>query len=144
MENLMINNYKTEIKYAGDEMFVGTSASGHSQIIDTKGDNKTAASPVELLLIAVGSCTAIDVVSILQKKRQIITDYKVELTGARRDEHPRSFTKINIHHIVYGRSVSEKAVADAIELSDTKYCSVADTLKPKVEITTSFEIIEVE
>jgi putative redox protein len=138
----MTSNYKTEIKYTGNEMFIGTSASGHSQVIDTKGDNKTAASPVELLLIAVGSCTAIDVVSILKKKRQIVTDYKVEVTGERREEHPRSFTKINIHHIVYGRSVSEKAVADAIELSDTKYCSVAATLKPAAEITTSFEIVE--
>ena len=98
----MENTYKTEIKYAGDEMFVGTSASGHAQVIDTKGDKKTAASPVELLLLAVGSCTAIDVVSILEKKRQIVTDYKVEVTGTRRDEHPRSFTKINIHHIVTG------------------------------------------
>ena len=98
----------------------------------------------ELLLLAVGSCTAIDVVSILEKKRQIVTDYKVEVTGERREEHPRSFTKINIHHIVYGRSVSEKAVADAIELSDTKYCSVAATVKPTAEITTSFEIIEIE
>ncbi len=138
----MTSNYKTEIKYTGNEMFIGTSASGHSQIIDTKGDKKTAASPVELLLIAVGSCTAIDVVSILKKKRQIVTDYKVEVTGERREEHPRSFTKINIHHIVYGRSVLEKAVADAIELSDTKYCSVAATLKPAAEITTSFEIVE--
>lgn len=139
---MLENNYRTEIKYAGEDMFIGTSASGHSQVIDTKSIGKSAASPVELLLIAVGSCTAIDVVSILRKKRQIVSDYKIEVTGTRRDEHPRSFTKINIHHIVYGRSVSEKAVADAIELSDTKYCSVADTLKPKVEITTSFEIIE--
>lgn len=138
------NNYKTEIKYIGNEMFVGTSASGHAQVVDTKSVGKSAASPVELLLIAVGSCTAIDVVSILEKKRQIVTDYKLEVTGKRRDEFPRSFTKINIHHIVYGRSVSEKAVADAIELSDTKYCSVAATVKPTAEITTSFEIIEVE
>jgi putative redox protein len=138
------NNYKTTIKYVGDEMFVGTSASEYSQVIDTKSVGKSAASPIELLLLAVGSCTAIDVVSILQKKRQIVTDYKVEVTGVRRDEHPRSFTKINIHHIVYGRSVSEKALADAIELSDTKYCSVAATVKPTAEITTSFEIIEIE
>ena len=138
------NDYKTKIKYAGDEFFIGTSASGHSQTIDTKGDRKSAASPLELLLISVGSCTAIDVISILQKKRQDVTDYDVEVTGIRRDEHPRSFTKINIHHIVYGRSISEKAVADAIELSDTKYCSVAATVKPTAEISTSFEIVEVE
>lgn len=138
------NDYKTKIKYAGDEFFIGTSASGHSQTIDTKGDRKSAASPLELLLISVGSCTAIDVISILEKKRQVITNYEVEVTGTRRNENPRSFTKMNIHHIVHGRSVSEKAVADAIELSDTKYCSVAATVKPTVEITTSFEIVDIE
>lgn len=136
-------NYKTTITYAGNEHFIGTSPSGHSQVVDTKGENKTAASPVELLLIAVGSCTAIDVVSILEKKRQIVTDYKVEVTGERREEFPRHFTKMHIHHIVYGRSVSESAVERAIELSDTKYCTVAATVKPTVEITTSFEVVEV-
>jgi putative redox protein len=138
------NDYKTIIQYAGDEFFVGMSASGHAQTIDTKGDRKAAASPVEMLLLAVGSCTAIDVVSILKKKRQDVTDYRVELTGVRREEHPRSFTKINIHHIVYGRSVSEKAVADAVELSDMKYCSVAATVRPTAAITTDFEIIEIQ
>lgn len=136
------NRYETIIRYAGDELFIGTSASGHSQTIDTKGVEKTAASPVELLLLAVGSCTAIDVISILEKKRQLVTAYEVRVTGTRRDEHPRHFTRMNIHHIVYGRSVSEKALADAIRLSDTRYCSVAATVKPTVEIRTSFEIIE--
>ena len=135
-------DYKTTIKYAGDELFIGTSASGHAQTIDTKSDRKSAASPLELLLIAVGSCTAVDVISILKKKRQKVSDYKVEVTGARRGEHPRSFESINIHHIVYGNNVSERAVAQAIELSETKYCSVAANIKPASEITTSFEIIE--
>lgn len=138
------NDYKTTIKYAGDEFFIGTSASGHSQIIDTKSDRNSAASPLELLLIALGSCTAVDVVSILEKKRQIIADYKVVVTGERRIEHPRSFEKINIHHIVYGKDISERAVEQAVELSETKYCSVAATIKPAAAITTSFEIIETE
>lgn len=136
------NNYKTTISYAGDEFFIGTSASGHSQVIDTKTDRSSAASPLELLLISLGSCTAIDVVSILEKKRQVVSDYKVEVTGERRDEHPHSFEKINIHHIVYGRDISERAVANAVELSETKYCSVAATIKPTAQITTSFEIVE--
>lgn len=136
-------DYKTKIKYTGDELFIGTSASGHAQVVDTKGERSLAASPVELLLISVGSCMAIDVISILEKKRQIITDYNLEVTGVRRDEFPRAFTNINIHHIVHGRSVSEKAVADAIELSETKYCSVSATVKPTAEITTSFEIVEI-
>jgi len=135
--------YKATIRHAGDEFFIGTTPSGHAQIIDTKGERKSAASPMEMLLVAVGACTAVDVVSILQKKRQDVTDYKVEVTGERRDELPRAFVKFHVHHIVYGRNISEQAVARAIELSDTKYCSVAATVRPTAEIQTSFEIIEV-
>jgi putative redox protein len=138
------NDYKATIQYAGDEFFIATSPSGHAQTIDGKGDRKSAPSPLELLLMSVAACTAVDVVSILEKKRQIVTDYKVEITGTRRDEYPRAFTAFHIHHIVYGRSVSEKAVADAVALSDTKYCSVAATVRPTAAITTDFEIIEVE
>ena len=138
------NDYKATIQYAGDEFFIGTSPSGHAQAIDSKADRKAAPTPMEMLLVAVGACTAVDVVSILEKKRQIVTDYRVEVSGERREEHPRAFTKIYVHHIVYGRNVSEQAVASAVELSDTKYCSVAATVRPTAEITTSFEIIEVE
>ena len=136
------NEYKATIQYAGDEFFIGTTPSGHAQAIDGKGDRKSAPSPLEMLLVSVAACTAVDVVSILKKKRQDVTDYKVEITGTRRDEYPRAFTAFYIHHIVYGRSVSEKAVADAISLSDEKYCSVAATVRPTAKITTDFEIIE--
>ena len=136
------NEYKATVQYAGDEFFIGTTPSGHAQAIDGKGDRKFAPSPLELLLVSVAACTAVDVVSILEKKRQIVTDYKVEITGTRRDEYPRAFTAFHIHHIVYGRSVSEKSVADAISLSDEKYCSVAATVRPTAKITTEFEIIE--
>jgi putative redox protein len=139
-----MTDYKTTIRYAGDEFFIGTSHSNHSITVDTKSDNKTAPSPVELLLIAVGSCTAVDVISILEKQRQQVTDYKVEVTGERRAEHPRLFTKIHVHHIVYGRNVSPQAVERAVQLSDEKYCSVAATVRPTAEITTSFEIVEVQ
>jgi len=138
------NPYKATVQYAGDEFFIGTTPSGHAQTIDTKGDRKAAPSPLEMLLVSVAACTAADVVSILEKKRQIVTRYIVEITGTRRDDHPRAFTGLHVHHIVHGRSVSEKAVADAVELSDKKYCSVAATVRPTAEITTSFEIIEAE
>jgi putative redox protein len=134
--------YKAVIQYAGDEFFIGTTPSGHAQAIDTKGDRKAAPTPLEMLLVSVAACTAADVVSILEKKRQVITDYRVEISGDRREEHPRAFTKFRIHHIVRGHDVSEYAVKQAIELSDTKYCSVAATVRPTAEITTSFEIIE--
>lgn len=130
------------IQFAGDDMFIGTSPSGHSFAIDTKGDRKSAPTPMELLLVSVAACTAADVISILQKKRQDVTEYRVKVTGTRADDHPRKYEKFHVHHIVHGRGVSEAAVARAIELSDTKYCSVSATVRPTAEITTSFEIIE--
>lgn len=136
------NSYKATVLYAGDEFFIGTPPSGNAQIIDAKGERRAAPSPLELLLVSVAACTAADVISILHKKRQDVTDYRVEVTGERAEDHPRKFLKFHVHHIVQGRSVSEKAVADAVELSDTKYCSVAATVRPTAEITTSYEIFE--
>jgi putative redox protein len=137
------NDYKATVRYAGDDFFIGTPPSGHAQTIDSKGERRAAPSPLELLLVSVAACTAADVISILLKKRQVVTDYNVEVTGERAEEHPRKFLKFHVHHIVHGRSVSEKAVADAIELSNTKYCSVAATVRPTAEITTSYELVEV-
>lgn len=130
------------IQFAGDDMFIGTSPSGHSFAIDTKGDRKSAPTPMELLLVSVAACTAADVISILQKKRQDVSQYRVKVTGTRAKDHPRKYETFHVHHIVHGRGVSEAAVARAIEISDTKYCSVSATVRPTAEITTSFEIIE--
>ncbi len=135
--------YKATVRYAGDEFFIGIPPSGRALTIDTNGDRRAAPTPVEMLLVSVAACTAADVISILLKKRQDVSDYRVEITGERADDHPRKFLKFHIHHIVHGRSVSAKALADAIELSDTKYCSVAATVRPTAQITTGFEIIEV-
>lgn len=133
---------KATIYLAGDDLFVGVSPSGHAQVLDTNHERSSAATPVELLLIALGSCTAVDVISILRKKREQVTGYHVEVRGERRTEHPRAFTRMEVRHIVRGRKVSEKALAQAIELSETKYCSVAATLRPTVEIVSSYEITE--
>ncbi|MEO7538615.1 MAG: OsmC family protein [Pyrinomonadaceae bacterium] len=138
----MSDPYKASVRYAGDEFFIGTPPSGHAQVMDTKGDRHAAPTPVEMLLVSVAGCTAADVISILNKKRQDVSDYDVQITGTRADDHPRKFTGFHIHHIVHGRGVSAKAVEDAIELSDTKYCSVAATVRPTAVITTSYEIIE--
>jgi len=135
--------YKATVHYAGDEFFIGTPPSGHAQAIDTKGDRRAAPSPLEMLLVSVAACTAADVISILLKKRQDVVDYNVEVTGTRADEHPRKFLTFHVHHIVHGRGVSEQAVAQAVELSDTKYCSVAATVRPTAKVTTSFEVIDV-
>ncbi|MGI8787759.1 MAG: OsmC family protein [Pyrinomonadaceae bacterium] len=134
--------YRATVQYAGDEFFIGTTPGGHAQAIDVKGTRKSAPTPLEMLLVSVAACTASDVVSILEKKRQNVSHYRVEIKGERREEFPKAFVKFHIHHIVYGSDVSEHAVAQAIELSDTKYCSVAATVRPTAHIETSFEIIE--
>ena len=135
---------KATVRYAGNDFFIGTTPSGHAQTIESKGDRNAAATPLELLMLSVAACTAVDVISILQKKRQNVTDYKVEIDGDRREEYPRGFTAFRVHHIVYGRSVSADAVEHAVELSDKKYCSVAYTVRPGAEITTSYEIVETD
>lgn len=137
------NAYNAVVKYAGDDFFIGIPPSGHAQLMDANGERRSAPTPLENLLVAVAGCTAFDVISILHKKRQDVADYHVEISGERREEHPRAFIKLHIKHVVSGRNVSEKAVADAIKLSDTTYCSVAATVRPTAEITTSYEIIDV-
>jgi putative redox protein len=136
------NQKPATIHFADNDFFIGISPSGHAQLIETDSQRAAAATPMELLLIALGGCTGVDVISILKKKRQHVTDYRIEVSGERRDEFPRSFTRLMVRHIVRGRAVSEQAVASAIELSDTKYCSVAATLRGSAEIVTSYEIIE--
>ena len=133
---------KAIIKFSGDDLFIGITPSGHAQVLDTDSERASAASPMELLLIALGSCTGVDVISILKKKRQQVTDYRVEVSGQRRPKHPHAYTEMQVRHILRGRNLSAKAVAQAVELSEAKYCSVAATLRPTVEIVSSFEIIE--
>jgi putative redox protein len=135
-----MNDTNAIVHYALNDFFVGITPSGHAQTIDMSSTRSTASSPLELLLISLGACTAADVISILQKKREQVTDYRVEVRGQRRDEYPRSFKHIEVRHILRGRNLSETAVARAIELSDTKYCSVSATLRPTAEIVSSYEI----
>ncbi len=132
---------KATIHYAGNDFFIGISPSGHAQTIEVDSHRGSAVSPLELLLLALGGCTGVDVISILKKKRQQVTGYRIEVHGDRRDEFPRAYTKLYVKHIVTGRGVSEQAVARAIELSDQKYCSVAATVRGTAEIVTSYEII---
>ena len=133
---------KATVHFAGNDLFIGITPSKHALTLDTDHERASAPTPMELLLVALGSCTAVDVIGILQKKREDVQDYRVEVSGQRREDHPRSYSKMRIHHLVKGRNISEKSVAQAIELSENKYCSVAATLRPTVEIVSSFEIIE--
>ncbi len=129
------------VHFSGDDLFIGITPSGHAVTLDTNHERSSAPTPVELLLIALGSCTGVDVVNILRKKREEILEYRIEISSQRRDEHPRAFTRMEVRHKVKGRNISEKSLAQAIELSDQKYCSVAATLRPTVEIVSSYQII---
>jgi putative redox protein len=132
---------KATVHYGGNDFFIGISPGGHAQVMETS-DRNAAATPVELLLVALGGCTGSDIVDILRKKREQITDYRIEVHGERRTDFPRSFKKIRLRHIIKGHNLSESAVKQAIELSDSKYCSVAATLRPTVEISVTFEIVQ--
>jgi putative redox protein len=133
---------KATVHFAGHDFFVGVTPSGHALAIETNSERAGAAMPMELLLLALGSCTGVDVISILEKKRQHVTDYRIEVSGERREDFPRSYTELHVKHIVRGHNISAQAVASAIELSDTKYCSVAATLRGSAKIITSYEITE--
>jgi len=133
---------KTTVHYGGNDFFIGISPGGHALTIETNGERSSAATPMELLLVALGGCTGSDGVEILRKKREHITDYRIELRGERRADFPRSFKTIQLRHIIKGRNLSEAAVKHAIALSDSKYCGVAATLRPTVEISVSYEIAQ--
>src|SRR5258708_14682271 len=130
------------VQFAGDGFFVATTPSGHAQVLDTHAERSSASGPLELLTIALGGCTGADVISVLEKKREHVTSYRIEVHGERREEHPRSFRRFEVRHIVRGRGISEKSVQQAIQLSTEKYCGVAATLRPTAEIVTSYEIQE--
>jgi len=142
----MTNEAKSELKiarvrFAGAEQFIGESASGHAVVTQFGGEKMTAPSPMELLLISLGGCTGADVVGILEKKRQRVTAYEIEVRGERRAEYPRIYTHIEVIHRVRGHDIDPKAVAHAVELSETKYCSVSAMLQSAARITSRYEII---
>jgi putative redox protein len=128
------------VKWIGGKQFVGIDSTHHSVVLSTP-DEGVGIKPSELLLLAVASCTAVDVVEILEKKRMPLTRLEISATGEQDQDPPWTFRKITVHFRVSGKNLTEKAVTQAIQLSEEKYCSVAATLRPTVEIVTEYEII---
>ncbi|MEO5922680.1 MAG: OsmC family protein [Bryobacteraceae bacterium] len=129
-------------EYAGNDFFVATTPSGHAQVIELDGERSAASSPMELVQVALATCSGADVISVLRKKRQQVTSYRVEVRATRREEHPRSYATMQVKHIVRGHGISERAVEHAVQLSTDKYCGVVASLRPTVEITAVWEIHE--
>lgn len=129
-----------------DEMrFVATSATGHEFTLDASpegGGHDAGPMPIELVLMGLGGCTAMDVLGILRKMRQDVTDYRVEVHGTRRDEHPKVFTEVSVEHIVTGRGVSLEAVEKAVKLSWEKYCSVGAMVEKTATMTHTWRVVQ--
>jgi putative redox protein len=133
---------EARVTWVGERRFVGESGSGHAIVVDG-GEAKIGPSPMELLLMGMAGCTAYDVVSILDKKRQEVSGVTVSVRGERATEPPRVFVDIQVEYVVRGRNVSPKAVEDAIHLSEEKYCSASVMLGKTARISNSYRIEEV-
>lgn len=134
-----------KVEWKGDMAFDATGENGKVFRMDAHPDHggqDTGVSPVEALLAAAAACSGMDVISILQKKQQVVTSYRIEVDGVRTvpGEFPRPFKSITIRHFVSGENLNEAAVARSVQLSDEKYCTVLSTLRMSPEIKSEYQI----
>jgi len=134
---------KARIKWVQDATFLGESGSGHAVVMDGPpdyGGRNLGVRPMEMLLLGMGGCASFDVVLILNRSRQAITDCVAEIEAERAAQEPKVFTAIHVHFIVTGKGLDEKRVARAVELSAEKYCSASIMLGKTATITHDYEI----
>ena len=134
---------KARIKWVENACFVGETGSGHAIVIDgpeSIGGRNLGVRPMELMLMSVGACSAVDVIHILKKARQPVADCVVEVSGERAETDPKVFTDIHLHFVVIGQGLSEKQVQRAVQLSAEKYCSASLMLGKAANITHDHEI----
>ena len=129
------------VKWIQGKQFVGIDSTQHSVVISTPSEG-VGVKPSDMLLLAVASCTAVDVVEILTKKRMPLSLLEISASGEQDQDPPWTFRKIHLHYKLHGTGLTEKAAAQAIQLSEEKYCSVAATLRATAEITYDFEVVE--
>ncbi len=136
---------KAYVKWIEDRNFLGESDSGHAVVMGSKGGKTGVAiapTPMELILMGLGGCTSYDVVHILERGREAVTDCALEIDAERAEEDPKVFTKIHLHFVVTGRKLNADKVERAIALSAEKYCSASAMLSRSVAITHDFEVAE--
>ena len=137
---------KASIAWVDGMQFVAESGSGHGVVVDAStegGGHDSGPRPMELLLMGLLGCTAMDVISILKKKRQPVRDLRITATGEQATENPKYFTKIHLEYVAYG-DVDPQALARAIQLSEERYCSAAATFRGKAEITSNYRVEKFE
>jgi putative redox protein len=129
-----------KVQWIGEQKFVATGPSGHALAMDSDRSSNTGPGPMELLLMALGACTATDIVIIMEKKRQKLESLDVICSGERATDYPQVWSKLEILFRLRGK-LKESAVERAIQLSEEKYCSVAATLKKSADLTWRYEIL---
>ncbi len=137
---------KASIRWSGGVSFVGRADSGHDVVMDgaaEAGGQNRGSRPMELVLIGMGGCTAFDVMHILRKQRQEVSDCVAEIDAERAPSDPKVFTRIHVHFKISGRGLDTKKVGHALELSATKYCSASIMIGKTANITHDFELVEV-
>lgn len=135
---------EANLHWTGGMQFVCEAGSGHAVVIDGPpdiGGRNSGVRPMEMILMGLGGCASVDVIHILKKARQNVSDVDVKLIAERADTDPKVFTKINLHFVVKGEGLSEKQVSRAVSLSSEKYCSASIMLRGSVDITHSHEVI---
>jgi putative redox protein len=138
---------KAIIKQIEGCSFIGKTESNHWVTLDTKKEalgSDAAAHPMELILLALGSCSGCDVVSILKKKQVTLHGFEVHVDAERSEAHPKVFTKIHLEYVFFGKELNPVHLERAIELSQEKYCPVSAMLKATIPITTSYRIVDKE
>lgn len=136
---------KARIKWVQDVTFLGESGSGHSVVMDgapDAGGRNLGFRPMEMLLLGLGGCSAFDVVMILKRGRETVTDCVVEVDADRAATDPKIFTQIRLRYIVSGKSLDRKKVERAVNLSAEKYCSASAILNKSAQITHTVELVE--
>jgi putative redox protein len=131
------------VRWISGKRFIGIDSTCHSVVLST-ADEGVGMKPSELLLVALASCTAVDVVDILSKKRTPVSSLEIETTGDQDTEPPWPYRKIHLKYLVKGKGLTAKSVEQAIQLSKEKYCSVAATIRGVAEITYDYEILPEE
>ena len=125
---------KAQIKWTDGRQFIARAGNGPAVVLDS-GEGGSGPSPMEMVLMGVAGCSAIDVIMIMEKKRAQVTDFQVNITGQRTEEYPKRYTDIHIEFVVYGKGLKPKAVEQAIQLSATKYCGAMASLNANFETT---------
>jgi putative redox protein len=134
---------EARVTWVNEMQFVAETGSGHAIVLESGKETK-APSPMEMLLVGLAGCTAVDVVHILKRMRQPVTDVQVNVKGVRADQHPKVYTQIEVEYVVTGRALSEEKVQRAVEMSETTYCSASVMLGKTASITSSIRILETD